>query len=294
MTKFSRRRRLCLSYEYVKLPIGLYWQVCFTYAWWAFHVYLFYFMFFGPRLQNGSISSFDWITIIFYPGYTFASFFCLISLTRCVFTSPGVVEFGYEELITEEEHRSYCEFCEFVRPRRAHHCKYCDTCIRRFDHHCPWINNCVGEDNMWLFVLLTFYATWQTSITVAINLYYFYYHLYPTSEEAAQLTGFLSRHQFWVFLFDLPITGFFLIAIFSTWLMQVMFARADLTKFQQQVDPLFMEYLRKLKLKSSHQALSELFGTRNVIMWLFMPLRRHKIDPQLIYEYPTGMQPNVL
>ena len=76
--------------------------------------------------------------------------------------------------------------------------------------------------------------------------------------------------------------------------MQIMFAKSDLTKFQSQVDPLFYEYLRRMKLKTAHTALSELFGTKSVLMWFFMPLKRHRVVPQLIYEYAPGMQPNVL
>ena len=66
---------------------------------------------------------------------------------------------------------------------------------------------------MWLFVLLSFYASWQTAITLCINLYYFYYKLYAIEVDATADRGdsamdpFFIRHEFWVFVIDLPLTG---------------------------------------------------------------------------------------
>eukprot|EP00928_Gymnodinium_smaydae_P089254 TRINITY_DN73246_c0_g1_i1.p1 TRINITY_DN73246_c0_g1~~TRINITY_DN73246_c0_g1_i1.p1 ORF type:complete len:206 (-),score=9.77 TRINITY_DN73246_c0_g1_i1:531-1148(-) len=49
---------------------------------------------------------------------------------------------------------AWCDKCELVRPRRAHHCKRCNTCVLRMDHHCPVLGNCIGVRNHKSFVLL--------------------------------------------------------------------------------------------------------------------------------------------
>lgn len=52
----------------------------------------------------------------------------------------------------------FCNYCEEIKPPRAHHCKICDQCVLRMDHHCPWVGNCVGLLNHKLFWLFLFYS----------------------------------------------------------------------------------------------------------------------------------------
>ena len=102
MKTTSNRVKLCRGAECLKNRFFIcYFPVIFTYVWWVSHVYLFYAVFFTPRLANGTINYSDWITLVCYPSYGIVSMLCLVSLTRCVFTPPGVVDYGFDEMITE-------------------------------------------------------------------------------------------------------------------------------------------------------------------------------------------------
>ena len=57
----------------------------------------------------------------------------------------------------EGTQHTWCDKCNNVKPRRAHHCSSCGRCILRMDHHCGFVNNCIGLQNHKMFILMLLY-----------------------------------------------------------------------------------------------------------------------------------------
>ncbi|CEM38589.1 unnamed protein product [Vitrella brassicaformis CCMP3155] len=62
----------------------------------------------------------------------------------------------------------WCDICDIVQPRRAHHCRECGLCVATFDHHCFYVGGCVGELNHWKFYIFLWLSAlclvWDASL----------------------------------------------------------------------------------------------------------------------------------
>jgi len=126
--------------------------------------------------------------VIFLLFYHIIFFLLVISFYRIVFTeagtppnhfkvSPEIVSeweqsgveidekvsqhFGqdFKLLLKKEDGKlRYCNYCQLIKPDRAHHDSATGECVLKFDHFCPWVNNAVGFRNYKFFCLFIAYG----------------------------------------------------------------------------------------------------------------------------------------
>ncbi|ETI53299.1 hypothetical protein, variant [Phytophthora nicotianae CJ01A1] len=127
------------------------------------------------------------------PGHLILSIFLacelLLQYSLAIWSDPGYVDQRHlvESGVADGDQR-FCQHCERVKPRRAHHCRECQRCVYEMDHHCPWINNCVGYYNYRHFWLLLLYI-WVSCLYVAMLSAGLFVATFTTSADEASATG---------------------------------------------------------------------------------------------------------
>eukprot|EP01083_Nonionella_stella_P172731 593725_1 len=101
----------------------------------------------------------------------------IVSLLRAAFTSPGLVQKGWNKKDEVEELTELLiqndddddDAC--VRPPRSHYCYELQSNVLRMDHFCIWFNNAVGLFNYKYFVLTMCYLSVICLLIICIIIY---------------------------------------------------------------------------------------------------------------------------
>ncbi|CAM6097998.1 unnamed protein product [Calypogeia fissa] len=115
--------------------------------------------------------------LLFHTTITFLlSFNTLFNFAVASFIAPGPtrrVSWGNVGAAKRSslEGYTFCDYCKWPKPRRAHHCRTCDTCVLDMDHHCPFIGNCVGANNHRHFILFLLYTVLSSVYVFGMALY---------------------------------------------------------------------------------------------------------------------------
>ena len=101
----------------------------------------------------------SWIfqTVCLVNGVT-SLFLMLLTDTSCgCIPLPVVAQPGW----------TFCPYCQYHTPPRAHHCPICRKCILRRDHHCFFTGKCIGFYNQRYFIsflAVVFFAAIYASV----------------------------------------------------------------------------------------------------------------------------------
>lgn len=168
-------------------------------------------------------------------------------------------------LIDDPENRPgmthrYCNYCNIVKPMRAHHCSICKKCVLKMDHHCPWVNTCVGWRNHKHFLLFLFYM-WTASG---------YYITICWSESRQMLFGRVTETNLYLIAIVLAFSAFVAVSLFLGWTTFLMVTNHTTIEFytvcakKDKQNPFNLGFWRNCE---------EVFGTQGrfpVLSW-FMP-----------------------
>ena len=130
-------------------------------------------------------------------------------------TDPGRVASTAKNLkafvLAMDNHRgsTYCKFCQWTPPLRAHHCRVCNMCVATFDHHCEFIGTCIGERNrcrFWWFLLIQAVGVghylcllWQRG---SLNMFHsvFQWLRFSTTHDGDSSSTSISWYMLWLAL----------------------------------------------------------------------------------------------
>ena len=161
----------------------------------------------------------------------------------------------------EEFWTKRCDFCDEVKPARAHHCQISGRCVYLMDHYSPLINNCVGLENQRYFLLFCLYMMNGAGYMITTICSIHHHHLY---DENKKLMNFL-------FIFDIVL--FTLMALISVWNWFMAFVGSTTVEFLNGEGTGLYKDEAKLRFEQMSDNLFRIFGTYKLIRVLSPSMR---------------------